>query len=188
MEMTNEQKHEMFKREISASIIESASWNDRQMEEYKTITMYEFWYDYIDDGFLYDCMDANKDFLMGKANEFEEDFNLMRDTLWYGGIIKMVYEDNAKLDMHDCYDFLTEEVTEYCIECENEVDLKLLNEAIVKLEPREKYIMELRFGFVTGEEKTQKDVADMLNISQSYISRLEKKIIKRLKKDITAKI
>ena len=41
MEMTNEQKHEMFKREISASIIESASWNDRQMEEYKTITMYE---------------------------------------------------------------------------------------------------------------------------------------------------
>ena len=71
---------------------------------------------------------------------------------------------------------------------ENEVDLKLLNEAIVKLEPREKYIMELRFGFVTGEEKTQKDVADMLNISQSYISRLEKKIIKRLKKDITAKI
>lgn len=72
MEMTNEQKHEMFKREISASIIESASWNDRQMEEYKTITMYEFWYDYIDDGFLYDCMDANKDFLMGKANEFED--------------------------------------------------------------------------------------------------------------------
>ena len=48
--MTNEQKHEMFKREISASIIESASWNDRQMEEYKTITMYEFWYDYINDG------------------------------------------------------------------------------------------------------------------------------------------
>lgn len=71
---------------------------------------------------------------------------------------------------------------------ENEVDLKLLQEAIVKLEPREKYIMELRFGFKTGEEKTQKDVADMLNISQSYISRLEKKIIKRLKKDITAKI
>lgn len=123
--MTNEQKHEMFKREISASIIESASWNDRPMEEYKTITMYDFWYDYIgEDGFLYDCMDANKDFLMGNANEFEEDFNLMRDTLWYGGIIKMVYEDNAKLDMHDCYDFLTEEVTEYCIECENEVDLK----------------------------------------------------------------
>ena len=112
MEMTNEQKHELFKREISASIIESASWNDRPLEDYKTISMYDFWYDYIDDGFLYDCMDANKDFLIGKANEFEEDFNLMRDTLWYGGIINMVYKDNAKLDMHDCYDFLTDEELE----------------------------------------------------------------------------
>lgn len=71
---------------------------------------------------------------------------------------------------------------------EDEVDIALLREAITKLTPREKYIMELRFGFVTGEEKTQKDVADLLNISQSYISRLEKKIISRLKKDITSKI
>ncbi len=71
---------------------------------------------------------------------------------------------------------------------EEQVDLKLLREAIVKLSPREKYIMELRFGFATGEEKTQKDVADMLQISQSYISRLEKKIIYRLKKDIVSKI
>lgn len=71
---------------------------------------------------------------------------------------------------------------------ENEVDIKLLREAIKRLSPREKYIMELRFGFVTGEEKTQKDVADLLNISQSYISRLEKKIIYRLKKDIVSKI
>lgn len=71
---------------------------------------------------------------------------------------------------------------------EDEVDIALLREAITKLTSREKYIMELRFGFVTGEEKTQKDVADLLNISQSYISRLEKKIISRLKKDITSKI
>jgi len=70
---------------------------------------------------------------------------------------------------------------------EDEVDQKLLKAAIEKLNKREKNIMELRFGFVTGNEKTQKEVADMLGISQSYISRLEKKIINRLKKDIMSK-
>ena len=53
-----------------------------------------------------------------------------------------------------------------------------------KLEPREKELMEMRFGLRTGREMTQKEVADLLGISQSYISRLEKKIMKRLKKDI----
>jgi RNA polymerase sporulation-specific sigma factor len=67
---------------------------------------------------------------------------------------------------------------------ENEVDRTLLNNAISKLSNREKNIMELRFGLISGSEKTQKEVADMLGISQSYISRLEKKIIKRLKKEI----
>ena len=52
---------------------------------------------------------------------------------------------------------------------------------------REKNIMELRFGFITGNEKTQKEVADMLGISQSYISRLEKKIINKMKRDILSK-
>ena len=47
--------------------------------------------------------------------------------------------------------------------------------------------MELRFGFVSGNEKTQKEVADMLGISQSYISRLEKKIIGKIKKEIISK-
>ena len=56
-----------------------------------------------------------------------------------------------------------------------------------KLNPREKNIMELRFGFNTGNEKTQKEVADMLGISQSYISRLEKKIIGKMKKEIMSK-
>ena len=56
--------------------------------------------------------------------------------------------------------------------------------ALTKLSEREKQIMELRFGLAGGEEKTQKDVAEMLGISQSYISRLEKRIIKRLKKGI----
>ena len=69
---------------------------------------------------------------------------------------------------------------------ENEVEHKLLNRAIRKLTDRERTIVELRFGLnhPDGEEKTQKEVADMLGISQSYISRLEKKIMKRLKKEI----
>ncbi len=70
---------------------------------------------------------------------------------------------------------------------EDEVDKKLLKASMEKLNKREKNIMELRFGFGTGNEKTQKEVADMLGISQSYISRLEKKIINKMKKDIMSK-
>jgi RNA polymerase sporulation-specific sigma factor len=66
---------------------------------------------------------------------------------------------------------------------ETKVDKHLLQNALSQLNAREKQIMELRFGLVGEEEKTQKDVADMLGISQSYISRLEKKIIRRLKKE-----
>jgi RNA polymerase sporulation-specific sigma factor len=67
---------------------------------------------------------------------------------------------------------------------EDEVDRELLNTAMKKLSVREKKIMELRFGLTNGVEKTQKEVADMLGISQSYISRLEKRIISRLKREI----
>ena len=70
---------------------------------------------------------------------------------------------------------------------EDEVDQKLLKASISKLNKREKDIMELRFGFITGNEKTQKEVADMLGISQSYISRLEKKIRGKMKKEILSK-
>ena len=66
---------------------------------------------------------------------------------------------------------------------EANVDRKLLTKALTQLTDREKQIMELRFGLAGQEEKTQKDVADMLGISQSYISRLEKRIIKRLRKE-----
>ncbi len=66
---------------------------------------------------------------------------------------------------------------------EDEVDRTLLYDALDKLTEREKRIMELRFGLGTGEEMTQKDVADLLGISQSYISRLEKRILKRLQKE-----
>jgi RNA polymerase sporulation-specific sigma factor len=67
---------------------------------------------------------------------------------------------------------------------EDEVDKQLLFLAMKKLNEREKEIVRLRFGLSGRGEKTQKEVADMLGISQSYISRLEKRIIKRLKKEI----
>ena len=69
---------------------------------------------------------------------------------------------------------------------EDEVEIKLLGKAINKLSPREQMIIKLRFGLnnAEGKEKTQKEVADLLGISQSYISRLEKRIMKRLKKEI----
>lgn len=71
-------------------------------------------------------------------------------------------------------------------EMETDVERRLLKAAIEKLSGRERMIIELRFGLnsVDGEEKTQKEVADMLGISQSYISRLEKKIMGRLKNEI----
>lgn len=69
---------------------------------------------------------------------------------------------------------------------EDEVEIVLLGKAIDKLSPREQTIIKLRFGLnsAEGKEKTQKEVADLLGISQSYISRLEKRIMKRLKKEI----
>ena len=70
---------------------------------------------------------------------------------------------------------------------EDEVDKSLLRASIAKLSNRERNIMELRFGYISGNEKTQKEVADMLGISQSYISRLEKRIIGKMKKDIMSK-
>jgi RNA polymerase sporulation-specific sigma factor len=67
---------------------------------------------------------------------------------------------------------------------EGEVDRSLLWQAMHKLNPREDTIIKLRFGLNDGTEKTQKEVADILGISQSYISRLEKRILKRLQREI----
>ncbi len=67
---------------------------------------------------------------------------------------------------------------------EEEIDKTLLDSAMENLSDREKVIVELRFGLKDGTEKTQKEVADLLGISQSYISRLEKRIIKKLKKEM----
>lgn len=79
----------------------------------------------------------------------------------------------------------TEEDTIYK-NLENEAERKLLNRAINHLSVRERAIVQMRFGIgmPEGEEKTQKEVADLLGISQSYISRLEKKIMQRLKKEM----
>ena len=67
---------------------------------------------------------------------------------------------------------------------ESEAEKKLLLESVAKLPERERFIMEKRFGLIDGKELTQKEVADLIGISQSYISRLEKRIIKRLRRDL----
>jgi len=67
---------------------------------------------------------------------------------------------------------------------ENEVEVHLLNECVKHLSSRERTIMELRFGLGGKKERTQKEVADQIGISQSYISRLEKRIIRRLRAEL----
>lgn len=73
-----------------------------------------------------------------------------------------------------------------CVNKEIEIKAEhtLLHECVDKLNPREKQIMQMRFGLCGYKEHTQKDVADLIGISQSYISRIEKKIIKKLKREL----
>ena len=65
-----------------------------------------------------------------------------------------------------------------------DINRKLLYQALAKLNPREKRIMDMRFGLRNGREMTQKEVADLMGISQSYISSLEKRIIQRLQREV----
>jgi RNA polymerase sporulation-specific sigma factor len=81
-------------------------------------------------------------------------------------------------------DILGTENDEIYGQLEDEVNRNLLVHAMGKLTTREKDILQMRFGLVSGNELTQKEVADIMGISQSYISRLEKKIIGRLRKEI----
>ena len=67
---------------------------------------------------------------------------------------------------------------------ESEAEKSVLREAVERLPERERCIMKMRFGLIDGKEKTQKEVADIIGISQSYISRLEKRIIKKLKREL----
>lgn len=71
---------------------------------------------------------------------------------------------------------------------EDDVDLRLLKDALSQLPEKEKTIVTLRYGIGGQREKTQKEVADLLGISQSYISRLEKRIILRLRREILRRI
>jgi len=71
---------------------------------------------------------------------------------------------------------------------EDDVDHQLLREALDRLPERERMIMELRYGLGGNREKTQKEVADLMGISQSYISRLEKRIMLRLRREIARQI
>ena len=73
-------------------------------------------------------------------------------------------------------------------EMEEDEEKKILRLAVDELNPRERLIIEMRYGLCDGNELTQKEVADALGISQSYISRLEKKIMQRLKKRIEERI
>jgi predicted RNA-binding Zn-ribbon protein involved in translation (DUF1610 family) len=124
MEITTEQKHNIFKREVSAMLLESASWRDRDMEDYKTISIEDFLSDYIFDGILYDCLEKDEDYRVGEYIDYIDDFNVIRDSLWYSGAIRDYYNEHRQYDLHYCYDYFTETLTEYCIECDTEVELK----------------------------------------------------------------
>ena len=81
-------------------------------------------------------------------------------------------------------DVLGSEEDSVSYELEQEEERAAVRAAVASLSPRERELIELRYGLDGGDELTQKEVADSLGISQSYISRLEKKIMKRLKKEI----
>lgn len=81
-------------------------------------------------------------------------------------------------------DLLGTDADEVCRDIETQSERKMLRQAVARLSPRERQIMEMRFGLDNGVEKTQKEVADTIGISQSYISRLEKKIIVQLREEL----
>ncbi|SMO47877.1 RNA polymerase, sigma 29 subunit, SigE [Melghirimyces algeriensis] len=105
--------------------------------------------------------------------------NKIRSEISFDEPLNMDWDGNELL----LSDVMGTESDIICRNIEEQVDRKILRTALSTLSDREKKIMEMRFGLNGEEEKTQKDVADLLGISQSYISRLEKRIIKRLRKE-----
>ena len=99
--------------------------------------------------------------------------------------VEVSLEDSINLDSEGnqlhLEDILGTEVDLVPREYEDKLDKKLLLEELDKLNERDKKIMIMRYGLLNNNEYTQKEVADLLNISQSYISRIEKKVIKKLK-------
>ena len=84
-------------------------------------------------------------------------------------------------------DVLGSDADVVCRRIEEVEERKMVRESVASLAPREREIIELRFGLSGGRERTQKEVADLLGISQSYISRLEKKIMERLRSEMSEK-
>ena len=111
----------------------------------------------------------------------------LRKTKKIGSEMSLDEPLNSDLDGNELLlsDILSTEYDVVYKSVENGVEKQLLWQVILKLPEREKEIMLMRFGLGGIEEKTQKEVADMMNISQSYISRIEKKIIGKLKKELT---
>lgn len=89
--------------------------------------------------------------------------------------------DGNKLTLEDCIESVEDTPQ---VDLEQELEKKILNFVLKKLSPREQEIINLRYGLEGNDEQTQKEVADYLGISQSYISRLEKKIVSKLKKEM----
>ena len=85
-------------------------------------------------------------------------------------------------------DILGSEEDSVSYELELREERRVVREAVAELSPRERELIELRYGLRGGDEMTQKEVADLLGISQSYISRLEKRILSRLKTELAGKI
>ena len=85
-------------------------------------------------------------------------------------------------------DILGSDEESICYELEQREERQMVRDAVCNLAPRERELIELRYGMRTGREMTQKEVADLLGISQSYISRLEKRILANLKETLTGKI
>ena len=75
-----------------------------------------------------------------------------------------------------------------CKDVENDAEKDILIKTFKRLPPRERQIVKLRFGLLGAQKKTQKEIADLMGISQSYISRLEKKVMKKLKKELTKSV
>lgn len=120
------------------------------------------------------CIENEILMYLRKTNKIKNEVSLDEplNTDWDGN--ELLLSDILGTDADIIYKFI-----------EKEVDRDLLKEALSKLSPREKKIIDLRFGLSNGLERTQKEVADILGISQSYISRLEKRIIERLKKEVS---
>lgn len=85
-------------------------------------------------------------------------------------------------------DILGSEEDNICYELEQREERQMVRDAVCNLAPRERELIELRYGMRTGREMTQKEVADLLGISQSYISRLEKRILSSLRENLAGRI